>query len=121
MTCYGWSALFDAPPEIVFDAFVDPEGQRRLHGSSVEGCTLHRNRDRMSGSGGRPSYVMGLTGERPDTETLVFSVVDRPHRLVFRHTMDIAELGTAVETEIDDHVRGPGRQDAADVRADRVR
>ena len=36
----------------------------------------------------------------PDTETRVFSVVDRPHRLVFAHTMDIAEWGRAVQTEM---------------------
>ena len=43
---------------------------------------------------------MGVTGSRWTPETRVFSVVDRPHRLVFAHTMDIAEWGRAVETEM---------------------
>jgi uncharacterized protein YndB with AHSA1/START domain/dihydrofolate reductase len=91
--------MFDAPPEAVFDAFVDPENQAELHGSSVEGWTLSRNETDVR-VGGTSVYAMGVTGEPPDTETRVFSVVDRPHRLVFAHSMDIAEWGRAVETEM---------------------
>ena len=91
--------MFDAPPDVVFDAFVDPENQAELHGSGVEGWTLSRNETDVR-VGGTSVYAMGVTGEPPDTETRVFSVVDRPHRLVFAHTMDIAEWGRAVETEM---------------------
>lgn len=91
--------MFDAPPEVVFDAFVDPANQAELHGSGVEGWTLHRNETDVR-VGGTSVYAMGPSGEKPDTETRVFSVVDRPHRLVFAHTMDIAEWGRAVETEM---------------------
>ena len=91
--------VFDAPPEAVFDAFVDPANQAELHGSSVEGWALHRNETDVR-VGGTSVYAMGPAGAPPDTETRVFSVVDRPHRLVFAHTMDIAEWGRAVQTEM---------------------
>lgn len=92
--------LIDAPPEVVFDAWVDPEGQRQLHASTMEGFTVQRAETDVR-VGGTSTYVMGLQGEDPDTETLVYSVVDRPHRLVFRHAMEIPSWGRTVETEIE--------------------
>ncbi len=51
--------------------------------------------------GGTSTYVMGPTGEDPDTETRVYSVVERPHRLVFRHAMAVTEWGgRTVDTEM---------------------
>jgi uncharacterized protein YndB with AHSA1/START domain len=92
--------LYDASPEVVFDAFVDPATQEELHGSDQPNWTVHRAETDVR-VGGTSTYVMGLTGQDPDTETRVFSVVDRPHRLVFRHTMAIAEWDNrAVETEM---------------------
>ncbi len=44
--------------------------------------------------------MMGQQDQEPDTETRVYSVVDRPRRLVFRHSMQVAEWGRTVETEI---------------------
>ncbi len=83
----------------MFDAFVDPANQAELHGSGVEGWTLHRNETDVR-VGGTSVYAMGPAGAPPDTETRVFTVVERPHRLVFAHTMDIAEWGRAVQTEM---------------------
>jgi uncharacterized protein YndB with AHSA1/START domain len=92
--------LYDASPEVVFDAFVDPGTQEELHGSDQPNWTVHRAETDVR-VGGTSTYVMGLTGQDPDTETRVFSVVDRPNRLVFRHTMAIAEWDNrAVETEM---------------------
>jgi uncharacterized protein YndB with AHSA1/START domain len=42
--------------------------------------------------------VMGVEGEEPDTETRVFTAIERPHRLVFTHSMQIAEWGRSVDT-----------------------
>jgi uncharacterized protein YndB with AHSA1/START domain len=85
---------------VVFDAFVDPATQGELHGSSQPNWTVERAETDVR-VGGTSTYVMGLTGQDPDTETRVFSVVDRPHRLVFRHTMAIAEWdGRTVATEM---------------------
>jgi uncharacterized protein YndB with AHSA1/START domain len=92
--------LYDASPEVVFDAFVDPATQEELHGSAAANWTVQRAETDVR-VGGTSTYVMGLAGQDPDTETRVFSVVDRPNRLVFRHTMAIAEWDDrAVETEM---------------------
>ena len=92
--------MYDAPPEVVFDAFVDPATQAELHGNAVAGWKVHRAETDLR-VGGTGTYVMGLEGEEPDTETRVFTVIDRPHRLVFTHSMQIAEWdGRRVDTEM---------------------
>ena len=91
--------LIDAPPEVVFDAFVDPTTQEELHGSGRSGWTVHRS-ETDARVGGTSIYAMGPDGQEPDVETRVYSVVDRPNRVVFRHSMDIEEWGRTVETEM---------------------
>ena len=92
--------LYDAPPEVVFDAFTDPATQVELHGLDQRGWKIHRAETDLR-VGGTATYVMGPEGEEPDTETRVFTVIDRPHRLVFTHSMQIAEWdGRVVETEM---------------------
>jgi uncharacterized protein YndB with AHSA1/START domain len=92
--------LIDAPPEVVFDAFVDADTQAELHGDGTPDWTVQRC-DTDVRVGGTSVYVMGATGEDPDTETRVYSVVERPHRLVFRHAMRVAEWGgRSVETDM---------------------
>ncbi len=92
--------VYEAPPEVVFDAFVDPDVQEQLHGSGQPGFTVSRCETDVR-VGGTSVYEMGMEGEEPDVETRVFSVVDRPHRLVFRHSMKSAEWnGRVVETEM---------------------
>jgi uncharacterized protein YndB with AHSA1/START domain len=91
----------DATPAEVFDAFVDPLTQEELHGAgSQEGNWVVHRVETDVRVGGTSTYVMGPAGQRPDTETRVYSVVERPHRLVFRHAMDVAEWGRVVETEM---------------------
>ena len=92
--------LYDAPPEVVFDAFVDPSTQAELHGLDQPRWKVHRTETDVR-VGGTSTYVMGPEGEQPDTETRVYSVVDRPDRLVFTHSMQIAEWdGRVVTTEM---------------------
>ena len=92
--------MYDAPPEVVFDAFTDPATQVELHGLDQRGWKIHRAETDLR-VGGTATYVMGPEGEEPDTETRVFTVIDRPHRLVFTHSMQIAEWdGRIVETEM---------------------
>ncbi len=92
--------VYDAPPEVVFDAFVDPETQGHLHGDERHAdWVVHRSETDVS-VGGTSTYVMGPKGQEPDTETRVYSVVERPHRLVMRHSMSIAEWGRTVETDV---------------------
>lgn len=91
--------LYDATPEVVFDAFVDPDTQAELHGEGTPGWTLHRCETDVR-VGGTSTYVTGLDGQDPDTETRVFSVVERPHRLVFQLSIAIAEMGRTIDTEM---------------------
>jgi uncharacterized protein YndB with AHSA1/START domain len=91
--------MYDAPPEVVFDAFVDPGTQVELHGHGMPNWKVHRAETDLR-VGGTATYVMGPEGEEPDTETRVFTVIDRPHRLVFTHSMEIAEWGRKVTTEM---------------------
>lgn len=91
--------LYDASPGVVFDAFVDPAAQQELHGSDRPDWTVHRSETDVR-VGGTSTYVMGSAGQEPDTERRVCSVVDRPHRLVFRHSMEVAEWNRTVETEM---------------------
>jgi uncharacterized protein YndB with AHSA1/START domain len=92
--------LYDAPPEVVFDAFVDPDTQKELHGSSQPNWRVQRSETDVR-VGGTSVYAMGPEGAEPDIETRVYSVVDRPRRLVFQHTMQVNEWGgRSVETEM---------------------
>ena len=91
--------LYDASPDVVFDAFVDPEAQEELHSSTTAGWKVQRSETDVR-VGGTSIYAMGPEGEQPDVETRVYSIVDRPDRLVFRHSMEVSEWGRTVETEM---------------------
>lgn len=91
--------LYDATPEEVFDAFVDPAAQERLHGGGQPGWVVHRCESDVR-VGGTSTYVMGPEGKEPDTEIRAYSVVDRPHRLAFGHSMHAAEWGRTIETQL---------------------
>lgn len=69
--------IYDATPEEAFDAFVDPETQEELPGSSQEEWRVHRSETDVR-VGGTSIYVMGYEGREPDTETRVYTAVDRP-------------------------------------------
>jgi len=90
---------FDAPPEVVFDVFIDANTQDALHGSGREGWTVHRI-DADVRVGGTSTVVMGPDGKEPDTETRVYSVIDRPHRVVLRYAMHVAEWARTIDTEL---------------------
>jgi uncharacterized protein YndB with AHSA1/START domain len=90
---------FDAPPEVVFDAFVDPAAQEQLHGSDREGWTVRRSESDVR-VGGTSIVEMGTEGKEPDTETRVYSEIDRPHLLVFRYAMKVVEWGRTIDTEV---------------------
>ncbi len=90
---------FDAPPDVVFDAFVDPGTQAALHGSGRDDWTVHRV-DADVRVGGTSTVVMGPGGKEPDTETRVYTVIDRPHRLVMRYSMQVTDWARTVDTEL---------------------
>jgi uncharacterized protein YndB with AHSA1/START domain len=91
--------LIDAPPETVFDVFVDPDLQEEIHGSNEPDWEVSKAETDVR-VGGTSTYHMGKKGSEPDEEVRVFSVVDRPNRLVFAHRMAVADWGTTIETEM---------------------
>lgn len=92
--------IYDAKPEAVFDAFVDPNLQADLHGAPTPGWVVERAETDVR-VGGTSTYAMGTEGVEPDVEVRTFTVVDRPHRLEFRHAMTITEWGgRTVETDV---------------------
>jgi uncharacterized protein YndB with AHSA1/START domain len=91
---------FDAPPEAVFDLFSDRTAQGVLHGAEQQGWNVEVIQTDVR-VGGTSIVRMGPEGREPDTETRVYSVVDRPHRLVFRYSMEgPEESGRVLSTEI---------------------
>jgi uncharacterized protein YndB with AHSA1/START domain len=90
---------FDAPPEVVFDTFVDKTSQGVLHGAEQRGWDVEVVQTDVR-VGGTSIVRMGSEGREPDTETRVYSVVDRPHRLELRYSMALAETGLTLDTEM---------------------
>ena len=90
---------FDGPPEAVFDLFVDKTAQGVLHGAEQKGWNVEVIQTDVR-VGGTSIVRMGPEGREPDTETRVYSVVDRPHRLELRYSMELAESGLTIDTEI---------------------
>jgi uncharacterized protein YndB with AHSA1/START domain len=89
--------LFDAAPEVVFDAFTDPRAQRQLYADAPDwivdaACDLR--------VGGRWTIAFGPPGTTPARETNVFQVVDRPRRLVYSSTMTMPD-GSSVDTSME--------------------
>jgi uncharacterized protein YndB with AHSA1/START domain len=90
---------FDAPPEVVFDTFVDRTAQGVLHGAEQQGWNVEVVQTDVR-VGGTSIVRMGPEGREPDTETRVYSVVDRPHRLELRYSMELAELRRTIDTDV---------------------
>jgi uncharacterized protein YndB with AHSA1/START domain len=91
---------FDAPPEAVFEAFVDRTAQGVLHGAERQGWNVEVIQTDVR-VGGTSIVRMGPDGREPDTETRVYSVVDRPHRLELRYSMELAEeSGRTIYTDM---------------------
>ena len=90
---------FEQPPELVFDTFVDETAEGVLHGAEQRGWSVEVIQTDVR-VGGRSIVRMGPEGREPDTETRLYSVVDRPHRLELRYSMELAESGLPIETQM---------------------
>ena len=89
--------VYDAAPEIVFDAFTDPDAQKELYADGPEwvvesACDLR--------VGGRWTIEFGPPGGPPARETNVFTVVERPRRLGCVSTMIMPD-GTSFDTDLE--------------------
>jgi uncharacterized protein YndB with AHSA1/START domain len=85
---------FDATPEVVFDAFTDPEAQRELYADEPDWVVESECDLRV---GGHWRITFGPPGSPPARETSVFQLIDRPRRLVYSSTMAMPD-GSSVET-----------------------
>ena len=86
--------VYRAPPELVFDAFTDPDAQKELYADAPDwiveaDCDLR--------VGGRWTIAFGPPGATPAREANVFQVVDRPRRLVYASTMTMPD-GATIDT-----------------------
>jgi uncharacterized protein YndB with AHSA1/START domain len=89
--------VYDAAPEVVFDAFTDPDAQRELYADAPDWIVEAECDLRV---GGRWSIAFGPAGSTPAHETNVFEVVDRPRRLVYASTMTAPD-GSSVDTRME--------------------
>jgi uncharacterized protein YndB with AHSA1/START domain len=86
--------VYRAPPELVFDAFTDPDAQKELYADAPDwiveaDCDLR--------VGGRWTVTFGPPGATPARESNVFQVVERPRRLVYASTMTMPD-GATIDT-----------------------
>jgi uncharacterized protein YndB with AHSA1/START domain len=89
--------VYDAAPEVVFDAFTDPDAQQELYAEAPDwvvesACDLR--------VGGRWTIAFGPPGRAPARETNLFRVVDRPRRLVYSSTMRLPD-GSRLDTDME--------------------
>jgi uncharacterized protein YndB with AHSA1/START domain len=85
---------YDAAPEVVFDAFTDPQAQQELYADAPDWIVQAECDLRV---GGRWTITFGPPGSTPARETNVFQVVDRPRRLVYASTMAMPD-GSSIDT-----------------------
>jgi uncharacterized protein YndB with AHSA1/START domain len=107
--------VLDAPPEVVFDAFVDPVAQHDLYADAPDWVVESECDLRV---GGRWTIAFGPPGREPARETNVFEAIERPRRLVYRSTMVLVS-GSTLDTDAR-HVRARRWQDPDDDRPARV-
>ena len=72
--------VYDAAPEVVFDAFTDPDAQKELYADAPDWVVESEIDLRV---GGRWTIVFGPPDGPAARETCVFEVVERPRRLVY--------------------------------------
>jgi uncharacterized protein YndB with AHSA1/START domain len=88
---------YDAAPEVVFDAFTDPEAQQELYADAPDWIVEATCDLRV---GGRWTIAFGPAGSTPARETNVFQVVDRPRLLVYASTMAMPD-GSNIDTSME--------------------
>jgi uncharacterized protein YndB with AHSA1/START domain len=89
--------VYDAAPDVVFDAFTDPEAQKELYADAPDWIVSSAVDLR---AGGRWTIEFGPPGGPAALETSVFEVVDRPRRLIYTASMRMPD-GTSFDTGVD--------------------
>lgn len=86
--------VYDAVPEVVFDAFTDPDVQKEMYADEPDWIVRSECDLRV---GGTWIIEFGPPAGRPSRETCVFEAVERPRLLVFRSTMSMPD-GSSMAT-----------------------
>jgi uncharacterized protein YndB with AHSA1/START domain len=89
--------VLDAPPDVVFDAFVEPAAQHDLYADAPDWVVESECDLRV---GGRWTIAFGPPRREPARETNVFEEIERPRRLVYRSTM-VLPSGSTLNTQIE--------------------
>jgi uncharacterized protein YndB with AHSA1/START domain len=92
--------LMDAPPEIVFDTYLDPAAQHEIWDDMLPGWSLLESEIDLR-VGGTWTIVFGQPGRTPDRVTSVFSVIDRPNRLVVEEATYAGRYDSTVRTTVE--------------------
>lgn len=90
--------VFDAPPELVFDAYLDPSVQQEIWEGMTPGARV-LEREIEPSAGGRWTVEYREVNGKSDRLTSVLSVVERPHRLVFHQSYFAAAWNVTKETD----------------------
>ena len=90
--------LIAAPPERVFDAFTDPEGQREFYGTDDAGWVVDSQCDLRVG--GVWSIRFGPAPDRLYHHRHVFEAIERPRRILIASTETRLD-GSSFETTLE--------------------
>jgi uncharacterized protein YndB with AHSA1/START domain len=84
---------FEAPPDVVFDAYTDPDAQRALRAGELDWVVESECDLRVGGE-----WIIRFgPASAPYVERNVFHAVERPHRLVYASTTESPD-GSRVES-----------------------
>jgi len=84
---------FEAPPDVVFDAYTDPDAQRALRAGELDWVVESKCDLRVGGE-----WIIRFgPASAPYVERNVFHTVERPHRLVYASTTEWTD-GSRVES-----------------------
>ena len=86
--------VYDAAPEVVFDAFTNPDAQKELYADAPDWIVESECDLRV---GGRWTIAFGPPGSEPARETNVFQVIDRPRQLFYTSMMRTPD-GSSIDT-----------------------
>jgi uncharacterized protein YndB with AHSA1/START domain len=92
--------MLDAPPEMVFDTFVDPDATEELFTSpELSGLRVVESSLDLRVGGTWTIVQEDADGERYRL-TYVFTEIDRPHRLVASFSMHFSRSGRTDKSEV---------------------
>jgi uncharacterized protein YndB with AHSA1/START domain len=84
---------FEAPPDVVFDAYTDPDAQRAIRAGGTDWIVESECHLRVGGE-----WIIRFgASSAPYVERNVFHTVERPHRLVYASTTEWPD-GSHVES-----------------------